>query len=317
MSDYKRSPIPYMGNKYKLLEDLIPLFPKECDVFIDLFGGSGVVSMNYKGKKETIYNELNNNIVELVKMIVWNSPEELDKYWKDKVREYNLPTQSTKRKTSNDKQFFAERQQNYNKLREAYNKSKERDYRDLFLLSCFSINHLIRFNASSEFNASSGNDSYNDINYQRVRDMHETFKDVKISCQDALALDLNQLSHDTFIYCDVPYLNTEAVYNEKRAFGGWTIESDYKMFNLLEESNKKGIKWGLSNVFENRGKKNQHLIDWCEKNGWQVYHLDRNYNPFSRGNSNNDEVYICNYLFQQEHQKQEEVKYKKADLLDI
>ena len=23
--------------------------------------------------------------------------------------------------------------------------------------------------------------------------------------------------------------------------------------------------------------------------------LNRNYNPFSRGNSNNDEVYICNY----------------------
>ena len=185
------------------------------------------------------------------------------------------------------------------------------------MLSCFSINHLIRFNTNSEFNASSGNDSYNDVNYRRVIDMHETFKDVQITCQDALTLDLNQLSHNTFIYCDVPYLNTEAVYNEKRAFGGWTIESDYKMFKLLEDANKKGIKWGLSNVFENRGKKNQHLIDWCEKNGWRVYHLDRNYNPFSRGNSNNDEVYICNYPPQQEQQKQEEVKYKKADLLDI
>lgn len=313
MSDYKRSPMPYMGNKYKLLKDLIPLFPKECDVFIDLFGGSGVVSMNYKGKKETIYNELNNNIVELVKMVVQNGPEELDKYWKDKVREYNLPTQSTKRKDSNDKQFFAERQQNYNKLREDYNKSKERDYRDLFLLSCFSINHLIRFNANSEFNASSGNDSYNDINYQRVKDMHKAFKDVKISCQDALTLDLNKLPQNTFIYCDVPYLNTEAVYNEKRAFGGWTIESDYKMFELLEETDNKGIKWGLSNVFENRGKKNQHLIDWCKKNDWQVHHLDRNYNPFSRGSSNNDEVYICNYLSQQE----QNIGYKKADLLDI
>lgn len=95
--------------------------------------------------------------------------------------------------------------------------------------------------------------------------------------------------------CDPPYSGTEAVYNEKRAFGGWTIENDYKMFELLEKADKKGIKWGLSNVFENRSRENQHLIDWCKKNGWQVYHLDRNYNPFSRGNSNNDEVYICNY----------------------
>lgn len=106
MSDYKRSPIPWMGNKYKLLKDLIPLFPKECDVFVDLFGGSGVVSMNYKGKQATIYNEFNENIVELIKMIINNNPEELDKYWKDKVDEYGLPTQSTKRKDSNDKEFL-------------------------------------------------------------------------------------------------------------------------------------------------------------------------------------------------------------------
>lgn len=293
--NYKRSPIPWMGNKYKLLKDLIPLFPKECDVFVDLFGGSGVVSMNYQGKKTTIYNEFNKNIVELIKMIINNNPEELDKYWKDKVNEYSLPTQSTKRKDSDDKEFFIQRQESYNKLREDYNKSKNRDYRDLFLLSCFSINHLIRFNANSEFNASSGNDSYNDVNYQRVKDMYEVFKNVKITCQDALTLNLDKLPKDSFIYLDPPYLNTEAVYNEKRAFGGWTIESDYKMFELLEKADKKGIKWGLSNVFENRGRENQHLIDWCKKNGWQVYHLDRNYNPFSRGNSNNDEVYICNY----------------------
>lgn len=85
MSDYKRSPIPWMGNKYKLLKDLIPLFPNECDVFVDLFGGSGVVSMNYKGKQATIYNEFNENIVGLIKMIINNNPEQLDKYWRAKI----------------------------------------------------------------------------------------------------------------------------------------------------------------------------------------------------------------------------------------
>ena len=290
-----RSPIPYMGNKYKLLKDLIPLFPKECKTFIDLFGGSGVVSMNYKGKERTIYNEINTNIVELIKTIVTNKPEELDKYWKDKVDEYGLPKQSTKRKDSNDDEFFKERQENYNKFRSDYNKSANRDYRDLFLLSCYSINHLIRFNTNSEFNASSGNDAYNDINYQRVIDMHNSFQDVTISKNDAFDLKLEKLTDDCFIYADCPYTSSEAVYNEKRAFGGWTIESDYKLFKLLEKANSLGIKWGLSNVFENRGKINQHLIDWCNKNNWKVYHLDRNYNPFSRGNSNNDEVYICNY----------------------
>lgn len=287
---YLRSPIPYMGNKYKLLKDLIPLFPKECDVFIDLFGGSGTVSMNYQGKTKTVYNEFNHNIVELVKVMVNNKPNELDKYWKEKINQYNLPTESTK-----EKDIYLARTDNYNKMREDYNKSEIRDYRDLYLLSCYSINHLIRFNSNSEFNASSGIVNYNDSNYQRVKDMNDVFKDVEIWEKDALTLDLTEFDKDTFIYCDCPYLNTEAVYNEKRAFGGWNIESDYKLFELLEKANQKGIKWGLSNVFINRGKENTHLIEWCKRNNWKVYHLDRNYNPFSRGNSNNDEVYICNY----------------------
>ena len=67
---YLESPIFYMGNKYKLLKQLIPLFPKQCDTFLDLFGGSGVVSMNYQGTRKTIYNEFNGNIVNLIKIIV-------------------------------------------------------------------------------------------------------------------------------------------------------------------------------------------------------------------------------------------------------
>lgn len=61
MNKYKHSPIFYMGNKYKLLKYIIPLFPKSCDVFVDGFGGSAVVSINYKGKNKTIYNEYNPN----------------------------------------------------------------------------------------------------------------------------------------------------------------------------------------------------------------------------------------------------------------
>lgn len=108
-------------------------------------------------------------------------------------------------------------------------------------------------------------------------------------------MDFSVLSKNSFVYVDPPYLNTTAVYNEKRAYGGWNIDSDYRLFKVLEELNNRGIKWGFSNVFINRGISNDHLIKWCEDNNWNVLHLQRNYNPFSRGNSNNDEVYIYNY----------------------
>ena len=289
MTQYKRSPIFYMGNKYKLLKDLIPLFPDSCDLFIDLFGGSGCVSMNYKGTEKTIYNEINTNIVELIKMIVTNEPKDLDKYWKNKINKYGLRQKSDKVNKGNG---IA----SYTKLRNDYNQTPKRDYRDLFLLACYSINHLIRFNVNSDFNASNGNDSYNEKNYQQICDMHESFKNVEIVNGNAFDFNFSILTESSFVYVDCPYSGTEAIYNGKQAFGGWTVESDYKLFSLLEKLSRGEIKWGLSNVFVNRGKTNQHLIDWCEKNNWNVYHLDRNYNPFSRGNSNNDEVYICNYI---------------------
>ena len=288
---YLESPIFYMGNKYKLLKQLIPLFPKQCDTFLDLFGGSGVVSMNYQGTRKTIYNEFNGNIVNLVKIMVENKPQELDIYFKDKIKQYDLETCDIK---TADK-ISERRKDNYNKLRYDYNNSINKDYRDLFLLACYSINHLIRFNKDSQFNASSGKGTYNEKRYKKICDMNEQFKNIEIFNKNCFDIDFSLLEKGDFVYCDPPYLNTEAVYNEKRAFGGWNIDDDYKLFDILEKLNDKGVKWGLSNVFVNRGKENAHLIEWCNKNNWNVYHLNRNYNPFSRGNSNNDEVYICNY----------------------
>ena len=297
---YLESPIFYMGNKYKLLKQLIPLFPKQCDTFLDLFGGSGVVSMNYQGTRKTIYNEFNGNIVNLVKTMVENKPQELDVYFKDKIKQYDLETCDIKTVDKISKAGYERRKDNYNKLRYDYNNSIDKDYRDLFLLACYSINHLIRFNKDSQFNASSGKGTYNEKRYKKICDMNEQFKNIEIFNKNCFDIDFSLLEKGDFVYCDPPYLNTEAVYNEKRAFGGWNIDDDYKLFDILEKLNDKGIKWGLSNVFVNRGKENTHLIEWCNKNNWNVYHLNRNYNPFSRGNSNNDEVYICNYEIDEE-----------------
>jgi hypothetical protein len=52
----------------------------------------------------------------------------------------------------------------------------------------------------------------------------------------------------------------------------------------------------MSNVFENKGIINQKLIDWCNKNGWKVFAFDKfTYMACGKGNSNAQEVFICNY----------------------
>lgn len=54
--EYIKSPLNYVGGKYKLLPQILPLFPKNIDTFIDLFGGGFNVGINVPAK-EVIYNE--------------------------------------------------------------------------------------------------------------------------------------------------------------------------------------------------------------------------------------------------------------------
>lgn len=287
-TDIMRSPIFYMGNKHKLLKQLLPLFPNKCRIFLDAFGGSGVVCMNYQGYEKTIYNEINKNVIGLVNMIKDNDLQELNDYYQNKIKKYNLRTKSNK----SNPQLNAE---GFYKLRDEYNNSENKNYKDLFLLLCYSMNHLLRFNSNHQFNASNGSDSYNDKNYIQLQNFKTKFENVLVLNEDVFNIDFSIFNTEDFIYFDPPYTNTTAVYNEKGAFGGWNKENDLLLFDLLENLNIRGIKWGLSNVFINRGVKNNHLIEWCKQNNWNVYHLNRNYNPFSRGNSNNDEVFITNY----------------------
>lgn len=280
---YIFSPIYYMGNKYKLLKYILPLFPDNIENFYDLFGGSGVVSINVSAKNK-YYNEINENVYNLFKMFQDNKPEQLDEYISGKIKEFNI-----KHFDKNYKDHIDE-QQAYYDFRDYYNSQEVKDYRDLYILICYSMNHLMRFNRKNEFNAPVGSTQRYVKEY--IYNAYEAMKQVNISCQHYKEV---QIKENSFVYCDPPYFNTLAVYNEKRAYGGWSVKDDLELFNYLEQLDKRNIKFGLSNVFKNRGKTNEHLIEWCNKNNWKVYHLDRNYHPFSKGNSNNDEVYITNY----------------------
>jgi hypothetical protein len=39
--EYIKSPLNYTGGKYKLLPQLLEVFPKQVDTFVDLFAGGG------------------------------------------------------------------------------------------------------------------------------------------------------------------------------------------------------------------------------------------------------------------------------------
>ena len=106
-------------------------------------------------------------------------------------------------------------------------------------------------------------------------------------------LNIDLLTTDDFIYLDPPYLNTTATYNENC---GWTENDEDDLYKLCEKLNEKGVKFGLSGVFSNKGIVNDKLIKWCEENKWNVYTFDKfSYMACGKGNSNATEVFIRNF----------------------
>lgn len=136
----------YTGGKYKILEHIIPSFPAEMNNFVDLFAGGLNVGINVQAA--TIYaNDQITYLVELYRMFQDTPTDSLLKQIKERIAYYGLS------QTNAD---------GYNALRAEYNRS--RSLLDLFVLTCYSFNHQIRFNSKHEFNTPFGKErsSFND-----------------------------------------------------------------------------------------------------------------------------------------------------------
>lgn len=289
----KISPIFYMGNKKKLIKKgLIDLFPDDINTIVDLFGGSSVVSMNTNAKKYII-SDIDNNLFELYKLFKYIDSEDIINHIEKRISEYGLARERTKRNEFKDKEKIDEYKKAYMNLRKYYNENK--NILDFYTLMFYSFSQQFRFNNKGDFNMPCGNDCFSETNKEYIRNGVSFFKqnNVHILNKDFRNLKVEKLSHDDFVYLDPPYLNTTATYNEN---GGWNKQDEIELYSLCEELNKNGIKFGLSNVFENKGLKNNMLIDWCESKNWNVYSFDKfSYMACGKGNSNAKEVFITNY----------------------
>ena len=298
MQDKIKSPLFYMGNKYKLLDNLLKYFPKKEEVnqFIDLFGGSGVVSLNVP-YDNIIYNELNSNIINLLKVIIETEPEQVIKHITKRIEEFELYNKTTNIRQIDDINIRKYANDKYLKFRKFYNSQKKKDYLDLYTLTYFSFCNLIRFNNKHEFNMPYGNRCFifgkHDINIQLA---YNQFKSKNITMLNNNAFDVLKGIKENkkqFIYLDPPYTNTMAVYNER---GGWNIEDDIKLFKELDRLNELGIKWAMSNVLENKGIKNEHIETWAKNNNYKIIEfMDKEYSALGKGSAKTREVLIINY----------------------
>ena len=131
---YIKSPLNYVGGKYKLLSQILPLFPSNINTFVDLFGGGGNVIVNVKAE-HCIYNDILKQVPELLNYLQRNSVEKSVEQIQDLINTYNLS------KTN---------QEGYLKLRNDYNANPTPI--KFYTLICYAFNNQIRFNSKGEYN---------------------------------------------------------------------------------------------------------------------------------------------------------------------
>ena len=159
-----KSPLNYTGGKYKILTQLLDKFPKDIDMFFDVFSGGGNVGANIEAKK-IICVDINNRLISLLKYLQKEEYYHLVNHLDSLIDKFSLSNTY-----KNGYEYYGCNSGNgvgqYNKdkfltLRNAYNKSKiKRD--DLFLLLIiYSFNNQIRFNNKGEFNLPVGKRDFN------------------------------------------------------------------------------------------------------------------------------------------------------------
>lgn len=282
-----------MGNKKKLIQKgLIDLFPKNINKFVDMFAGSSVVSMNVEANQYVI-NDNDKYLFELYHLFKNKTPDEIINHINSRIDEYGLARERTKRNEFKDKSKIDKYKKAYMLFRDYYNQNK--NVLDFYTLMFYSFSQQFRFNNKGDFNMPCGNDCFSEKNQEYIKNGCKFFGSERVSVfkEDFRVFDINNFNGYDFIYLDPPYLNTTATYNES---GGWTENDENDLYDFCEYLSENNIKWGMSNVFENKGTVNQKLIDWCGRNSLSVYTFDKfTYMACGKGNSNAKEVFITNY----------------------
>lgn len=277
-----KSPLNYVGGKYKLLPQILPYFPDNINTFVDLFGGGFNVGINIEAK-QIICNDLETVVIDLFKELKGLSSEEALKILKDTIEKYGLS------KTN---------EEGFKKIREDYNKGN-RSWNMFYAMLTHAFNYQIRFNKQGEYNMPFGRNrsSFNPNLEKNFIKFIDKLGEINVTFfnSDFNKIKIDMLGENDFVYCDPPYLVTCASYNEQ---DGWNETKERELLGLLDNLNAKGIKFALSNVLENKGKTNEILKVWTKK--YNVHYLNYSYgncNYHAKDKSENStvEVLITNY----------------------
>ena len=299
--------LPYTGSKYKLLDQLLPLFPKDINCFYEPFTGGHNIAQNIKAKRYLL-----NEKIEMVRFIYYLLQQRSIKSFIESVK-HNIDKYQLN-KTNKSQYYYLRSNFNYI-LKKWYTPIEEHNYYTLpnsrleiliiyfFLLVCHSFNNQIRFNKDNEFNLPFGYRTFNNKIEENLLQFGTWINNNKHSityyAQDfdlfIYLLVSQPINSNDFIYLDPPYYNTTATYNENN----WTEEHERVLFNWLQYFIDNNIQFGLSNCFINDKPTSYIMEEFIvnNKDKIKIHYLNKNYKNCNHQKKQDKivtEIYITN-----------------------
>lgn len=273
-------PLNYIGSKAKIVQQIMRLQPQGTKIFIDAFGGGFNVGIN-SNADEIVYNDINYLVSNLIR-----SFREYDTY------EYLLYVKRIVKKFGLEKA----KADSYLAAREYYNSlpMEKRDPRLLFAIILYGYQQQIRFNGQHNFNNPVGMRWFNDKILEKMISFSRRIKEGNFVFLSENYQELtNQITEGAFVYFDPPYELTTGAYNDgKRGFKGWNKDLEAELFLFADQLTAKSVPFMLSYIVEHKGRTNQELIDWVNRNKYNVIPLG---DIIGISGSRRKEVLIINY----------------------
>lgn len=295
-----RSPMFYVGDKYKLISEIRTHFPTHINRLIEPFVGGGSVMLNVDAEG-FLLNDIDGYVIGLHRMLCSYIGREqefyneiyriVDQYGLSFSCRENLVPQALR--NAYPKTYFAKyNKEAYQQLKHDFIKGGQQNWLQLYVLLIYGFNRMLRFNGNGIFNLPVGNVDYNQNTHDALEDYFRLLSTKHVAWyNEDFRTFLNEIDYqdDDLIYLDPPYLITFSEYNKR-----WNDDTERDLLLLLEGMNARGIHFAISNVTHYRGRTNTLFLEWSAK--YNIYSIKSNYISFNDNSIKQfSEVLVTNY----------------------
>lgn len=295
-----RSPLFYVGDKYKLIREIKTHFPMNIGRLIEPFVGGGSVFINVDAD-EYLLNDINPSVIAIHQMLnrYIGRIDDFYREFVDIVDRYGLSLSyranvvPDELKKTYPKTYYAKyNKEGYNRMKKDFNAGKQSDTLVLYALLIYGFNRMLRFNKKGEFNLPPGDVDFNANTYEALSDYLTLLQNKKVNWSNLDFRDFLQgivYQHDDLVYLDPPYLITFSEYNKL-----WNTETEQALLNMLDDLDRQDIRFAISNVTHYRGRTNDIFLRWSER--YHSYPIKSNYISFNDNTIKQfNEVLVTNF----------------------